>query len=274
MINSVCIVGCGWFGLPLAQELVARGVTVNGSKRSPEDASALSKEGINGFALDLANVEQQQQSLLTQKAALNTDCLVVNIPPGLRKDPNAYHAKLTKLTALISGIRYRKIVFVSTTGVYPSLDKTMTEQDAAAHSEVSEKLLEAEAMFLALDNSCIARFSGLVGPKRHPGRFLAGKTELAEPQAPVNIVHLHDCINAVAKLIFDADSAGAYNVCAPKHPTRMAFYRQASLNLGLIEPQFVQDSRGGGKLISSNRLVKELNFEYQFSDPMDMLDAC
>ncbi|MCL1094917.1 SDR family oxidoreductase [Shewanella kaireitica] len=272
MINSVCIVGCGWFGLPLAQELVARGVTVNGSKRNSEGASALSKDGINGFALDLAEVEQQ--SLPALKAALNTDCLVVNIPPGLRKDPHAYHAKLTKLIALISGIRYQKIVFVSTTGVYPSLDKIMTEQDAAGHSEVSEKLLQAEAMFLALDNSCIARFSGLVGPKRHPGRFLAGKTELAEPLAPVNIVHQHDCIGAVAKLIFDANSAGVYNVCAPKHPTRQDFYRQASLKLGLVEPQFVQDSTAGGKLISSNRLIKELNFEYQFSDPMDMLDAC
>ncbi|MEZ9200068.1 SDR family oxidoreductase [Shewanella sp. 10N.286.54.B9] len=273
MINSVCIVGCGWFGLPLAQELVARGISVNGSKRSLEDASALSQGGINGFALDLAQAEPEQQSQVSLETVLNTDCLVVNIPPGLRRDPNAYHAKLTKLIALIGDIRYQKIVFISTTGVYPSLEMLMTEQDAVAHSEVSEKLLQAEAMFLALDNCTIARFSGLVGPKRHPGRFLAGRTELADPQAPVNIVHLTDCIGAVTKLIFEPSSAGIYNICAPKHPTREAFYRQASLDLGLVAPQFVQNS-AGGKLISSNRLVKELNFEYQFSDPMDMLNAC
>lgn len=273
MIKSVCIVGCGWFGLPLAQAMVAQGIMVNGSKRSADNADSLTEYGINGFTLDLSLDEQMDGNQLAIKAALNTDCLVVNIPPGLRKDPDGYLIKLARLTALIRDISYQKIIFISTTGVYPSLEKLMTEKDAVAHSEVSGKLLQAEAMFTELPNSCIARFAGLVGPKRHPGRFLAGKTDLSLPEAPVNIVHLNDCILAVSRLIFEPSSNGTYNVCAPKHPSRQAYYQKAALDLGLVAPQFTKEA-GSGKVISSDRLTKELNFEYQFSDPMDMLVAC
>ncbi|MCL1048425.1 SDR family oxidoreductase [Shewanella abyssi] len=273
MIKSVCIVGCGWFGLPLAQAMVTQGITVNGSKRSTEKAASLTEYGINGFTLDLSFDEQIEENQLAIEAALNTDCLVVNIPPGLRKDPQGYLVKLARLTRLIRDISYQRIIFISTTGVYPSVEKLMTEKDAVAHSEVSDKLLQAEAMFAGLTNSCIARFAGLVGPKRHPGRFLAGKIDMSQPEAAVNIVHLNDCILAVSELIFEPSAAGIYNVCAPKHPSRQAFYQQASLNLGLVAPQFTQE-KSGGKIISSDRLTKELNFEYQFSDPMDMLVAC
>ncbi|PKH55865.1 NAD(P)-dependent oxidoreductase [Shewanella sp. Choline-02u-19] len=273
MIKSVCIVGCGWFGLPLAQAMVAQGIRVNGSKRNAENAALLTEHGINGFTLDLSLDEQLDQNQGAIKVALNTDCLVVNIPPSLRKDPDGYLVKLARLKTLIHDITYQKIIFISTTGVYPSLEKLMIEKDAVAHSEVSGKLLQAEAMFSALSHSCIARFAGLVGPERHPGRFLAGKTELSQSDAPVNIVHLNDCILAVSKLVFEPTSNGAYNVCAPKHPARQSFYQQAALDLGLVAPQFIKES-GSGKIISSDRLMKELNFEYQFSDPMDMLVVC
>ncbi|MCG9731279.1 SDR family oxidoreductase [Shewanella sp. Isolate13] len=284
MIKTVCIVGCGWFGLPLAQALVAGGVKVFGSKRLQTEALSLQKLGINGFRLDLDDELPLSQEHTEVEEALAADCLVINIPPGLRNAPDAYLQRLAKLKQLIAANSYKKIVFVSTTGVYPQQDKVLSEQDACAHSEVSDKLLQAEALFSDLANSVTVRFAGLVGPNRHPGRFLAGKTGLPEASAAVNLVHLNDCILAVSTLLFNEASRGVYNVCAPLHPTRQAFYRQAARELGLVEPQFLaseqttDSSAEGivvtGKQISGERLVSELNFEYQFSDPMDMLLAC
>ncbi|MGS0695861.1 SDR family oxidoreductase [Shewanella sp. 0m-4] len=284
MIKSVCIVGCGWFGLPLAKALVERGVTVFGSKRELAQAQALKEQGINGFKLDLDDAQLQQPSAEknAEKSAeitraLTVDCLVVNIPPGLRKDPDAYLSRLAKLNQLIDHHSYKRLIFVSTTGVYPSIDGELTEQDAKAHSENSEKLLQAEALFAAKDNACIVRFAGLVGPKRHPGRFLAGKTELAGGNSAVNLVHLNDCIVAVTTLLFSSPENTIYNVCAPTHPTREAFYAKAASDLGLVIPQFIKDGAATkltGKSINSDRLMTEFSFEYQFSDPMDMLTSC
>lgn len=290
MIKSVCIVGCGWFGLPLAQALVAGRVKVFGSKRGLSESILLKEQGINGFKLDLDEPIQDKASLESHVSplseALAADCLVINIPPELRKSPDAYLQRLTQLKQLIAGNQYKKIVFVSTTGVYPQADKLVSELDASAHSEVSDKLLQAEAMFSGFGNSVIVRFAGLVGPKRHPGRFLAGKTELPGASAAVNLVHLNDCILAVSTLLFNETASGIYNVCAPKHPTRQEFYCQAARDLGLVEPEFLNDDMllssapnpGGvqvnGKRISSERLISELNFEFQFNDPLDMLLAC
>ncbi|WOT03918.1 SDR family oxidoreductase [Shewanella youngdeokensis] len=273
MVKSVCVVGCGWFGLSLAKTLVNQGLAVNGTRRSQIDANALSQLGIKGTAVDLSLTEELNRNQVEIQTALNTDCLVVCIPPGFRKDADGYLTKLARLVELIKDIAYQKVIFISTTGVYPPVDRLMTECDATAYSDKSNKLLKAEAMFAKMSNSCVVRFAGLVGPKRHPGRFLAGKIDLAQPNAPVNVVHLNDCIAAVSKLMFEASTYGIYNVCAPLHPTRRAFYQQASDDLGLTAPLFIDDAIGG-KLISSERLIKEFNFEFQFSNPTDMLSAC
>ncbi|MCK8043960.1 SDR family oxidoreductase [Shewanella sp. 1CM18E] len=281
MIKTVGIVGCGWFGLPLAQFLQERGTKVYGSKRSQSAAEELNVFGINGFQLDLDDDEHLASNHQTITNALNVDCLVVNIPPGLTKAPNAYLQRLAKLKQLTAGLDYKKLIFVSTTGVYPAIDGVLTEKDAQAHSPVSEKLLQAEQVFSDKPNMCVVRFAGLVGPQRHPGRFLAAKKDLAGGTSAVNIVHLNDCIAAVSQLIFESSGSGIYNVCAPEHPTRQAFYVKAANMLGLTAPEFLEEvidhhalSSATGKLICSQRLVEELNFEYQFSDPMDMLEAC
>ncbi|MCL1140679.1 SDR family oxidoreductase [Shewanella pneumatophori] len=281
MIKTVGIVGCGWFGLPLAQFLQERGTIVYGSKRSQSAAEELSVFGINGFQLDLDDDEHLAQDSQTITNALNADCLVVNIPPGLRKAPNAYLQRLAKLKQLIAGFDYKRLIFVSTTGVYPAINGVLTEKDAQAHSPISEKLLQAEQLFSDQPNICVVRFAGLVGPQRHPGRFLAGKKELTGGMSAVNIVHLNDCIAAVTKLIFESNVGGIYNVCAPEHPTRQDFYVKAANMLGLTAPDFAKEegdaydvSSAMGKLICSQRLVEEINFEYQFCDPMDMLEAC
>ena len=281
MIESVAIVGCGWFGLPLAQSLAEQNIAVFGSKRLVGDAALLSENNIIGFKLDLDNEQHLVDDRESLTKILDVDCLVVNIPPGLRKDPQAYLQRLSKLLELIACHTYKKLIFVSTTGVYPAIDAELTEQDAKSHSLISEKLLQAEQMFASKPNSCIVRFAGLVGPKRHPGRFLAGKTGLSGANSAVNLVHLNDCIAAVTSLIFNKTPSAIYNVCAPIHPKRRDFYYAAALDLGLVPPQFnleqeITDCSGSavGKLINSDRLMNELNFEFQFDDPVAMLAAC
>lgn len=274
MIRSVSIVGCGWFGFPLAKALVKAGLMVRGSKRTEQQAALLEKEGITGFNLDLDTLDDATPlSRLMTESMLDSDCLVVNIPPGFRHDPDAYLRRLSILRDCVSQFQYQRIVFISSTGVYPANTHVVVEKDAKNHSIASEHLLAAELVFGDIAPTCVLRFAGLVGPKRHPGRFLSGKKDIDGAASPVNLVHLNDCVRAVTHIIFADEVQCVYNLCAQEHPSRKALYQAASMDLGLTMPVFNQVEQAG-KRVDGRLITRDLGFEYQFTDPIEMLKYC
>ena len=295
-MKQIGIIGCGWFGLPLAQALKQLGHKVIGTKRSIEGCEQLASLGITACPLDLnddifyndafANNTVVNNTVVNNTFANNInellECqvLVVNIPPGLRqkagKAESHYLEQLSNLVHLIGPRRFQKLVFISTTGVYPAGDDAelpLSEADAVAHNDASEVLLNAEALFASMDNSCILRFAGLVGPNRHPGRFFAGKTGISGANVAVNLVHLDDCIGAVIKVINADKTAPVYNIVAPVHPSRGEFYPLATTHLGLVAPVFNQHLMPT-KVITGGLICQQLGFIYQYPDPLKMLYAC
>lgn len=271
--KSVAVIACGWFGLALAKQLVDEGYRVTGCKRSEADLPALTQAGIEAYPLALDGAAIDSASVLSSAGLLQTDYLVVNIPPRLKRGNTAYLDELTQLIALTQGWQYQRIIFVSTTGVYPARDACMQEHDAEAESVTAQILLDAEALFHALPNSCVVRFAGLVGPKRHPGRFFAGKTQVAGANVAVNLVHLSDCVSGVATILAAERAAPVYNLCAPEHPTKADFYVAAAIDLGLVPPEFNHEILPS-KVIDGSLISRELGFQYQFSNPLQMLAAC
>jgi glycerol-3-phosphate dehydrogenase len=51
---TVSILGCGWYGLPLAKTLVAKGINVKGSTTSAGKLETLAETGIKPFLIDLS----------------------------------------------------------------------------------------------------------------------------------------------------------------------------------------------------------------------------
>ncbi|MGL5359695.1 MAG: SDR family NAD(P)-dependent oxidoreductase [Shewanella sp.] len=290
-VKSVAVVGCGWFGLPLAQALRQEGFRVTGSKRHQEELGSLSELGIEAFALNL--MPQPHAELCAQPSdgqtqdpqsvmpLLQTDYLVVNIPPRLPRGPQAYLQELRQLQRLTQGWQYQGIVFISSTGVYPAKDQAkdniVAESDSLAKTPENEVLLAAEALFAEKAPCCIVRFAGLVGPKRHPGRFLAGKTDVSGANVAVNLVHLSDCVRAVTMILLAKSRGEAlapiYNLCAPIHPSKGEFYRAAAQSLGLVPPVFNQQSLPN-KVVIAEAIVADLGFVYQYPSPLEMLAAC
>ncbi|MDD8057723.1 SDR family oxidoreductase [Shewanella metallivivens] len=268
-MNTITVIGCGWFGLPLAKHLINQGFQVKASKRKVDDLVSLPQLGIEAYQLDLANVTSDIKS----SSLFDADAIIINIPPRLRRGDSDYIAYLTKLKSLMGTRQYQKVIFISTTGVYPSADQTVTEADASAFSDASTTLLQAEAMFLGMPNSCIVRFSGLIGPKRHPGRFFAGKSDVSGANMAVNLVHLDDCIAAVSLILSSHDTLPIYNLAAPMHPTRGEFYVKAAEHLGLTPPEFNQQQQPN-KVIDGQLICRHLGYEYRQPNPLKMLDAC
>jgi hypothetical protein len=55
---------------------------------------------------------------------------------------------------------------------------------------------------------------------------------------------------------------GIYNVCYPIHPTRSQYYTQSAVAMHLVPPSF-EESIGTGKIVSSEKIEKEMNYTFQ-----------
>jgi nucleoside-diphosphate-sugar epimerase len=273
-LKHIAVFGCGWFGLPLAKALQQAGFTVSGSKTTAEGAAALTAAGIRGVVLQLTASQSLPADLLE-----DCDALVVNIPPGLRRGEDDYLHKLSQLAALVKESRVQRLVFVSSTGAYQQ-EGVLTEADLQLATSGSSAILQqAERMFqqLASDkrNVTIIRFAGLVGPARHPGRFMAGRTGLTGASQAVNLVHLDDCITAVISILKAPQPAEVYNLSAPLTLDKQTFYCLAAEQLGLPVPQFVaEEPRTLGKRIDGSFICRDLGFSYRYTDANSLLQAC
>ncbi|MEG3128798.1 SDR family oxidoreductase [Pantoea cypripedii] len=272
-MKKVAIVGLGWLGMPLAMALTARGWQVTGSKTSPDGVDAARRCGIEACQLVLTpELECEADDLDT---LMSVDALVVTLPASRTvQGGEDYMQAVQNVVDTALAYKVPRIIFTSSTSVYGPGPGVMKERSPLRPETVAGKTLVALENWLhdlpgtSVD---IVRLAGLVGPNRHPGRFLAGKTDLSDGSHVVNLVHLDDVVEAIVLLLQTPKGGRVYNLCAPKHPTRSEFYPTVARQLGLTPPTFVAETQGNvGKSIDGRAICDELGFEYSWSDPMTM----
>ena len=89
MNKRITIAGLGWLGQPLASRLKLFGYQVKGSVTDTEKAKALTKSGITAYPVVIA---EAGVSGLVDTLLVDTDVLMIMIPPGLRRDTGANYA--------------------------------------------------------------------------------------------------------------------------------------------------------------------------------------
>jgi nucleoside-diphosphate-sugar epimerase len=160
--------------------------------------------------------------------------------------------------------------------VYPDLNREVKEEDAGSPvRESGEALLQAEKIWKedTKVTTTIVRFAGLFGGDRNPGRFLAGKMLDNNGEAPVNLIHLDDCVSILLEIIVQEHWGEIYNACADEHPSKKKFYAAAAERLSLQPPVFAGKEKGSFKIINSDKLKKELDFTFKYPDPLQALDS-
>lgn len=258
---TVSILGCGWYGLELAKSLVKKWIKVKGSTTSAGKLPLFAESGIEPYLIDLSPDNE-----VIDPTFFECDVLWVSIPPKARAGNGAeYLFKIEHLIPIIKKHKIKQVVLISSTGVYGDSNTEVTELDEPKpDSESGKILLTAEELFKAETEftTTIIRFAGLIGPGRDPGRFFAGKTELPNGDAPVNLIHLTDCIG-ISLAILDKQAFGyTYNAVSPSHPTRVDFYTEASAKSGLEVPQFITEKKSW-KVVSGVNVGEVLGYEYQ-----------
>ncbi len=279
--KTVSILGCGWLGTAVAAHLIAKGYSVKGSTTSEARTGLLKSEGIEPYVITLS----PQPSGAGAQEFFSSQILIVSIPPGRKSGSTAmYLERMKALSEHLTTTIVKHVLFVSSTAVYPDVAKEVTESDADPDSY----LVQAERYFLehSTIKTTIVRFGGLMGPGRHPGRFLAGKTGLTGADHPVNIIHQEDCVSIIAEIIETRCWGEILNACCDVHMRREDFYTAAAKSLHLQNPVFVHDQsflhnansspdgfRLSSKAVNSGKLKRLLNFQFNNQLVLDLLKS-
>lgn len=262
---NISILGCGWLGLPLAKSLLKKGHSIKGSTTSSERLKLLSLEGIEAFRLTVSpkGITGDMKRFLAE-----TDLLIVNIPPGLRRDPEKdFVGGIDSLAKAIDAAAVKKLIFVSSTSVYEDTLKIpeYTEADEPnGTSPAATQLIRTEKLLMNRSfSTCVLRFGGLIGEDRHPVKYLAGRKDLSDASAPVNLIHQKDCIGVILQLVEAKGTAGVFNAVYPGHPSKKEYYSSKAREIDLPLPEFDEMKPSTGKIVRSVRMVEELGYEFK-----------
>ncbi len=267
----VSILGCGWLGVPLAKKLLAEGFEVKGSVTSPEKLELLEKEGIRPYRLILS----PENCEVSQPDFFSCDILIVSIPPRrIEGIEDVFPLQIKQLIVEIGRHSIQKVIFISSTSVYPENFQTATENDEVIPDKpsgkalvVAENLLKEEQSF----QTTIVRFGGLIGADRNPARFLL-RSKTSVPNTPVNLIHQVDCIGIIEAIIEQHLWGETLNACCPEHPYKKEFYGKAAQVSGLPEP-LISEAKENYKIVDSSKLIRLLNYQFIYPSPLDYLNA-
>tara|TARA_R100000935_G_scaffold35125_1_gene55894 strand:- start:1066 stop:1869 length:804 start_codon:yes stop_codon:yes gene_type:complete len=265
---NISILGCGWLGLPLAKSLIYKGHVLKGSTTNRDKLQQLTSEGISPYVIQL--FEEGIQGDISAFLS-DAEVLIVDIPPGVRKDPEVnFVAKIGRLASQIERSAIKKVIFISATSVYEETEATpvYTEEDLAnGTAENAKQLIGAEEVLLASEDfkTSVIRFGGLIGPGRHPVNYLSGKIDLKDAEGPVNLIHLEDCIGIIETVLLKEAWGEIFHGVHPDHPTRKDYYSKIAEEKGLAAMSFNEREVSKGKIIESVNLDEILNYEFKKS---------
>ncbi|WP_395054892.1 SDR family NAD(P)-dependent oxidoreductase [Flavobacterium sp.] len=282
-MKKISILGCGWLGLPLAKSLLEKGFLVNGSTTSLDKISVLQDAGINAFQItlplssraqsrDFSNIENSEIDAFLE----NSEILIINIPPKLRSDyKENFVEKIQTLLPFIKKSSVKKVIFVSSISVYSddastALGKTETTI-TNPETESGKQLVEVENSLLENQSfeTIILRFGGLIGEDRNPIKFLSGRKNVENPDAPINLIHMKDCIGIFEEILKKTEKDNLiwnqiYNAVYPFHPSRKEYYSQKANEQNLALPEFDTSKTSIGKIILSSKIENVLGYKYLY----------
>jgi len=249
-MKTFTILGAGWLGEKLAQRL-KDDYKIKVSLRDEKKSEIYKNLGFSSYILN-----EYDFSFLDE--LLDTNYLFINYPPSKFEN---YLAFLEKIYNYPKIKNIEKIIFISSTSVYPDIEANFDE-DFIIKNPSNKMVFDAEN--LVLDKThIIFRASGLLGEDRIAGRRLANKI-VDFPKTKINFVHRNDVINAT---IFSIENNinGIFNLSSFLHPTKEELYGFNANKYGFDKPIFLENNSCFNRIIDGSKIEK-LGFNYEYSD--------
>ena len=266
MKKQISVIGCGWLGLPLADFLINEGFLVKGSTTSKDKLDLLRKHHIEAYKVNLSSsgISGDYSDFLA-----DSETVIINIPPGLRKNPSKNHVEeLMHLVTEIEKQNIKNVLYISSTSVFTNEAHFPKINDSTFPNSTSNsamQLIEIEQMLLDNPNfnTTVLRFGGLFDNERHPAMYLSGRTHIANPKAPINLIHKEDCIQIITAVLKKNLWNATVNASYPIHPDKKTYYSSYCKLHNLPLPAFNSIEKSKGKIIESNKVVQLLNYTFK-----------
>lgn len=269
-METISILGCGWLGLPLAENLLKDGYKIKGSTTSEIKLSLLQSKNIEAYKI-LFNPELNADGA---EKFFDCDVLIINIPPLRREDIVEYHfLQVESIVKQIQNTDCKRVIFISSTSVYGNKNNEVDELSKTLPETLTgEALVIVENYLLSQKNfdATVIRFAGLIGGERNPAKFALRRDVIEFADTPLNLIHLDDCIGIIKSVLEKDIRNEIINGVAEYHPTRREFYSLSAEKLSLPLPKF-QDGKEPYKIVKSIKIKSLLNYQFKFLNPLDAL---
>jgi len=252
-MKAITILGTGWLGFELAISLKQK-YKIKVSSRTAEKIKIYEDEGLASYILNEDNLDSLEQ-------LLETNYLFINFPPSKFDD---YISFLSKIYNHKSIKNIEKIIFISSTSIYPNIERLFNEEYEIKESS-SKLVFEAENL-VKEKSDVIFRVAGLVGGSRYFGKRSANKV-VEYPKTPINFVHRNDVIEAT-KFVIENDINGIFNLCSKNHPTKEEIYSFNSKKYDFEKPIFLDNKEFLNRLIDGSKIEK-LGFTYKYNNAFE-----
>ncbi|RQG97998.1 SDR family oxidoreductase [Natrarchaeobius chitinivorans] len=200
---EIAILGCGYVGLELGRQLVERGHTVTGVRRSADGVRRIEDAGFDGVRADVTDADDLA-------AVPNADAIVFAASSGGRGADAAREVYVEGLRTAIESFGERenppeRLIYTSSTGVHGDHDGDWVDEETPLEPTTEKTAVLAEAERIALEHppeygfdGTVARYAGLYGPDRYRlERYLEGPVT----EGYLNMVHRDDAAGAVRYLL-------------------------------------------------------------------------
>ena len=206
----VVVVGCGYVGLELAEQLAERGHAVTGVRRSDAGLDAVEAVGerVDGVEVDAVRADATDPASLD--ALPDADAVVFAASSGGRGAEAAREVYVDGLRNVIEAYAARssppdRLVYTSSTGVYGDHDGAWVDEETPIDPTTEKTRVLAEAERSALETAgdagidgTVAQFAGLYGPDRYRlERYVEGPVTAGY----LNMVHRDDAAGAIRYLL-------------------------------------------------------------------------
>lgn len=257
---KVLIAGCGYVGKALGEDLAQRGAEVWGLRRDWHKVNP---------APSFYTIEADLLDPHALKDLPPVDFVLICQSPSKESDTyeKTYYEATKNILDAVWGERLKKIVLISTTGVYATMDGSWVDEINGALDE-SNILLKTERLVLGGKKPAVVlRLGGIYGPGRN--RIHAIKSGAFKPALSddyTNRIHLEDVVSAI-KLLFDKGREGEVYLGVDDYPcTQREFYSWLYGKLTLSPPAGGTDKmRGHGfNKRCSNKKIKALGLKLKY----------
>ncbi len=267
---STGIIGCGWLGTALANSLIKQSVDVIATTSSISSSERLIEQAINAQPLLLPNLVE----VLAKHSVFQQQQLVIAIPPRLKQGKSDYPEKIQQLVqaAETTGV-VKRIILITSSAIYNGLQGEVFEHSSLDFSANKVQIMfDAEQAALNFSGGVsVLRLAGLVGPKRHPGKFLpTAKQPIANACAKVNLIHQQDAVGLLLCLLKKNNVQGIFNGVSQTHVSKKLYYQQAAKSLNITLPSFSNDDSVGvhvnSRIVNGDKARQQLGYHFIYDD--------